>query len=150
MRNITSVSELKGISGKTIVKFTATWCGPCKQIQPVYEKLEKEYSNLTFAIVDVDASSDVSQHYGVSSMPTFIVMDKGVALDQSKGASATQLRHLCEKHKGASSFTGTGHRLGGPPTVKQGHSLQPPTFITSILVFFLPVILLVVYNYIFQ
>ena len=58
-----------------IVDFTATWCGPCKMIGPKFEEFSKEAANekVKFIKVDVDEASDVSEKYGISAMPTFMV-----------------------------------------------------------------------------
>ncbi|OPL20848.1 thioredoxin-like 1-like protein, partial [Mytilus galloprovincialis] len=54
-----------------VVDFFATWCGPCVQIAPVYQKLSDEYSDCIFLKVDVDEVEDVAAESGISAMPTF-------------------------------------------------------------------------------
>lgn len=66
----------------TIVDFTATWCGPCQHIAPVFERLAKEYKDtITCIKVDVDELEDVAAECGIEAMPTFLVFKKGVKLD---------------------------------------------------------------------
>lgn len=51
-----------------MVKFTAAWCGPCKVIAPVYERLCEATLNVKFIEVDVDQSQAIASKYSVSSM----------------------------------------------------------------------------------
>ncbi len=51
----------------------ATWCGPCQQMKPIFEDLEKEFSNVCkFATLNVDDARALSIQYGVTSVPTFL------------------------------------------------------------------------------
>lgn len=52
--------------------FTATWCGPCKQLKPLLEEMSQG-AGFEVVAVDVDQSPNVSRHYGVSSMPTMVL-----------------------------------------------------------------------------
>jgi thioredoxin 1 len=54
-----------------VVDFTATWCGPCKQIGPKFHAMADEFTGVVFASVDVDANAEVSQECDVKCMPTF-------------------------------------------------------------------------------
>ena len=61
-----------------LVDFWAEWCGPCKMVAPVIEKLAKEYDGrMTFAKVNVDELPEISNRYGVRSIPTLIVFREG-------------------------------------------------------------------------
>jgi len=58
-----------------IIDVYASWCGPCQQMEPIFEELEKELGHLyTFAKLNVDEARDISTHYGVTSIPTFILI----------------------------------------------------------------------------
>lgn len=53
-----------------VVDFTATWCGPCQRIGPIFVKLAEENSNnanMVFIKVDVDEASDISEKVGISA-----------------------------------------------------------------------------------
>ena len=65
-------------SKPTIVDFFATWCGPCKMLSPILEKVEED-SKGEFNIVkiDVDESYDVAKKYGIMSVPTMIIFKEG-------------------------------------------------------------------------
>merc|ERR1712032_506868 len=85
-------------AGKIIVDFTASWCGPCKMIGPVFEELSASYSNIEFVKVDVDELEDVAAECGISAMPTFQVWSNGAKIDELVGASADKLEELIKKH----------------------------------------------------
>lgn len=60
-----------------VVDFYAEWCGPCKLAAPVIDKLSDEYTGkVKIAKLDVDANPQVTQMYGVSSIPTVIIFKK--------------------------------------------------------------------------
>ena len=69
---------------KKIVRFTASWCGPCKMIAPVFEKLSHELSALKFAKVNVDDNQDLAQEFGVMGIPCLIVFKKGESAPKAR------------------------------------------------------------------
>jgi thioredoxin 1 len=84
--------------GKPIfLKFSATWCGPCKQAIPVVEKLAEENPTLKFYDIDVDEMSDVAERYEVELMPTFIVAKNDKIISRVAG------REWPEIHKNIAS-----------------------------------------------
>ncbi|KAJ3238794.1 hypothetical protein HDU81_007183 [Chytriomyces hyalinus] len=86
-------------SGKTvIVDWSATWCGPCKMISPVFVKLAEEFTNIVFIKVDVDEVPDAAEAAGISSMPTFQVYQESQKVDEMIGANPAKLRGLLEKY----------------------------------------------------
>merc|ERR1712170_157712 len=54
-----------------VVDFTASWCGPCQRIAPVFAKLAEEMADVCFVKVDVDENEETAQACGIQSMPTF-------------------------------------------------------------------------------
>lgn len=61
-----------------LVDFWATWCGPCKMIAPVIEQLAQQYEGkVAVAKVDVDQENSLAQKYGVQSIPTILIFNKG-------------------------------------------------------------------------
>ena len=71
--------------GKVLVDFFATWCGPCKMLSPVLEKVASEHEDLTVLKVDVDEVGDVAAKYGIRSIPTLILFEDGKAVDMKLG-----------------------------------------------------------------
>jgi thioredoxin len=66
----------------------ADWCGPCKQIAPLYEQLSAQLSNpnkITFTKINVDRQTELSQAYGITAMPTFMVFKNARAVQTIKG-----------------------------------------------------------------
>ncbi|XP_033890742.2 thioredoxin-like isoform X1 [Acipenser ruthenus] len=82
-----------------IVDFTATWCGPCKMISPVFEKLAEEHKDVVFLKVDVDDAQDVAEMCKVSSMPTFQFFKNGQKVEEFSGANKDKLSEMLMKYK---------------------------------------------------
>lgn len=67
-------------SDKTVlVDFYADWCGPCKMMAPVIEKIAEESNdNVKICKINVDEAPDIATQYGVMSIPTFILFKNGI------------------------------------------------------------------------
>ena len=60
-----------------IVDFSATWCPPCRQLKPIFEKLAEEFrGRIDFVTIDVDDNPELSQAYGVQSIPMMVFLNK--------------------------------------------------------------------------
>ena len=69
-----------------LVDLWAEWCGPCRAIAPVLEELEADYAGqLKIAKVDVDNNPATAQRFGVRSIPTLLVFDKGELVQTTVG-----------------------------------------------------------------
>ncbi|OTF74596.1 hypothetical protein BLA29_002786 [Euroglyphus maynei] len=80
-------------NGIVVVDFTASWCGPCQRITPVFERLSHEYSarGVKFLKVDVDECPDTARNNNVTAMPTFIFFKNLVAIHRMQGADPASL-----------------------------------------------------------
>jgi thioredoxin 1 len=81
-----------------IIDAWATWCGPCRFISPIFEKLAEATGSddVFFAKVDVDAAEDVGQELGIRAMPTFIAFRDGEKVDSVTGADPGALERLVQ------------------------------------------------------
>ena len=82
-----------------LVDFTASWCGPCRQIAPVFERLALANPEVHFVKVDVDSSQDVAAAENVRSMPTFKLFRYGAKVEEFSGADPNRIAALVNKYK---------------------------------------------------
>ena len=69
-----------------VVDFSATWCGPCRMLAPVLEEISEELAGkANFYNVDVDDDGALAAGFGISSVPTVLILKKGKVVDQSLG-----------------------------------------------------------------
>ena len=59
------------LKNKCVVKFTATWCGPCKYIAPLYKELSTKYRNIKFLEIDIDNADILANYENVKGVPCF-------------------------------------------------------------------------------
>jgi thioredoxin 1 len=69
-----------------IKRFTAAWCGPCRQLAPLFEQLQTSFPNVIFETIDVDNSPEETQENLVTSVPTVIFFKDGTAKQRFVGA----------------------------------------------------------------
>ena len=72
-------------SDKVLLDFWASWCGPCKMIGPVVEEIAEENEHITVGKVNVDEQMELAVQFGVSSIPTLVVMENGKVTAQAIG-----------------------------------------------------------------
>ncbi|CAN4094724.1 unnamed protein product [Withania somnifera] len=91
--------SLKDTNKLVVIDFTATWCGPCRYMDPVINDFAAKYTDVEFIKIDVDELVDISQEYEVQAMPTFVLIKKGKAVDKIVGADKDGLQKKIEKHR---------------------------------------------------
>ena len=72
-------------SKKVLLDFWATWCGPCRMIAPFVEEIAAENEELIVGKIDVDEERELAIQFGITSIPTLVVMDKGQKKGQMLG-----------------------------------------------------------------
>ena len=73
-----------------LVDFWAEWCGPCKMISPLIDKVASEVGDAAVVgKVDVDSNQDLAREYGIQSIPTLLFFKNGEIKDKIVGASVT-------------------------------------------------------------
>ena len=88
--------------GTLITMFTASWCGPCKQVKPHYKAFSDEFSDVTFCMIDVDTEELKEIDTTIKGMPTFVITHKGEELDRvTGGLPKFELRKFIAKNRAA-------------------------------------------------
>ena len=83
-----------------VLDFSATWCGPCRQLAPTIETLEKEYAGkVAFEKIDVDQNSERAGKYGIEAIPTLVYLDAlGQEIERTTGiVSETDIRRILDR-----------------------------------------------------
>lgn len=76
-------------SDKTVLlDFWATWCGPCQMIAPILDEIAEECPDITVGKIDVDQEQELAMSFGITSIPTLIVIKNGKAVDKAIGMRA--------------------------------------------------------------
>ena len=69
-----------------VIRFTASWCGPCKVLSPIFQQLSEEFGGkATFKTVDINNQSDYAAQNKVSSVPTIIIFKDGQEVQRHIG-----------------------------------------------------------------
>ena len=84
-------ADVLGASKPVLVDFWAEWCGPCRMIGPIFEKLSEEMTDVKFVKLNVDENQESAGKFGVMSIPTMIVFKDGEALERIVGAMPKEM-----------------------------------------------------------
>ena len=68
-----------------LLDFWATWCGPCRMIAPMVEQIAEENDTITVGKIDVDENMELASRFGITSIPTLIVLKNGKVAGKSVG-----------------------------------------------------------------
>lgn len=78
-------NEVLNRKGVVVVDFYATWCAPCKMLSPVLEELQGELTEAKIFKIDVDKNPEISNKYGIQSIPTIMIFKDGAQIDKKVG-----------------------------------------------------------------
>src|SRR5579872_1701597 len=85
------MTEVEKSSVPVVVDFWAPWCGPCRMVSPVIEKLAGKYSGRVKVVkVNVDDNQALAMQYNIMSIPTIMIFKDGKAVDQAIGAAPAE------------------------------------------------------------
>ncbi|KAI8618170.1 galactose-binding domain-like protein [Chytriomyces sp. MP71] len=96
-----------------VADFTASWCGPCKAIKPLYAELASKYRHVTFITVDIDQLKETAAKNQIQSVPTFHFYKGGELVGSMKGADPRQLQALVDQHQGPKDESSSGPSISG-------------------------------------
>jgi thioredoxin 1 len=83
--------EVLKAEGLVLVDFSASWCGPCKKLEPIVEDVAGDYNGrLKVVRVDVDQARTAAARFGVMSVPTLVLLQNGAVKDQMIGLMSKQ------------------------------------------------------------
>lgn len=71
-----------------LLDFWATWCGPCQMIAPVLDEIAEECPDITVGKIDVDKEQELAMSFGITSIPTLIVIKNGKSVEKAVGMRA--------------------------------------------------------------
>ena len=72
-------------SGKVVVDFWASWCGPCRMQAPILDQFAEAYQDVSVCKVDVDEQPELAARFGVMSIPTLVYFHEGRVVNKTVG-----------------------------------------------------------------
>lgn len=84
-------TEVANASGRVLVDFWAPWCGPCRLLSPIVDEVADELDGqIKICKINIDEQPELAAQYGISTIPTLMVMQNGTPVNTSIGAIPKQ------------------------------------------------------------
>jgi len=89
--NVNDIEEAVNSNEWLLLDFWAEWCGPCKMMAPVVNELAEEMKEkIHFSKLEMDKNPDSAQKYGITTVPTFIILHNGEIVDKITGTQSKE------------------------------------------------------------
>lgn len=83
--NKNNFESVKNSDKSVLLDFYADWCGPCRMVSPLVDEIAEENPQYLVGKINVDQESELAQAFGVTSIPTLVVMKNGKIVQKSVG-----------------------------------------------------------------
>ena len=88
VKNEEELREILNSNDVTVVKWSATWCGPCRMVAPIIAELAEEYDGrILVGKCDVEENDDIAMDFGIRNIPTILFFKGGEVVDKMVGAA---------------------------------------------------------------
>lgn len=77
--------QVLNASNTVLLDFWATWCGPCRMVAPIVEEIAAENPGITLGKINVDEEMELAMQFGITSIPTLVVMKDGQMVNKAIG-----------------------------------------------------------------
>nr|XP_008389539.1 thioredoxin H-type-like [Malus domestica] len=82
-----------------VIEFTATWCGPCRAMEPILREYADKFTDVEFVKLDVDEFPGEAMQFSVQEMPSFVFLKGVEVVDKLVGARKDELQKKIENHR---------------------------------------------------
>ena len=77
--------QVLNASNTVLLDFWATWCGPCRMVAPIVEEIAAKNPGITLGKINVDEEMELAMQFGITSIPTLVVMKDGQMVNKAIG-----------------------------------------------------------------